>query len=167
MYKAGDKLIHPTYGLGTVESIEDKDLLGDLVTMATVFFPEEGLRMMLNCNQEESLLRPVIKPAQVKEVLQALRQSAGEGPNRSAWRQRVNLEKLKSNDLFETVQVIKNLALVRHRKKKLNERETTMLERSTRILVDELAFVSDRPREQLEAEVVAASLDVPEQKAAG
>lgn len=164
MYKAGTRLMHATHGLGVVESVESKEMLGQTLDMATVHFPEQDMRMMVNLDKE-ILFRPLIKAGQEKKILEALRRASGEGPARSTWRKRVNLEKLKSNDVYQVVEVIKNLALIIHRRKKLNQNEVAVLEKAQRQLASEISAVTGRGFEEVLNDVEKASVALPESKA--
>lgn len=167
MYKPKARVSHPLYGLGTVESIETKEVLDHRCDYAVVFFPEEGLRMMVRADGENELIRPVVKPERVKEVLTSLRDFSGEGPARANWRQRVNLAKLKSNDIFQTAEVVKNLFLVKQRRRKLNAKEEAMFERAWRVLLDELELASGSSREDLSLKLEEACGAIPSERAAG
>jgi CarD family transcriptional regulator len=146
---------HPLYGLGTVETIEEKTVLGEKIALAQIFFPNENLKMMVNVAKETELFRPVISKEEVGEVFEYLESHEVENMTRANQRQRMHLEKIKSNNIFRLCEVIKDLALMSQRKK-LSFKEAEMYERAKRVLVEELALVTGGQKEALDEKVLAA-----------
>lgn len=146
---------HPLYGLGTVQEIEETTVLGETISLARVFFPHENLQMMVNIAKDSELFRPVISKEEVGEVFEFLETHEVESVSRANQRQRVHLEKIKSNDIFQLCAVIKDLALMSQRKK-LSFKESEMYERAKRVLVEELSLVTGGTQDALGEKVVAA-----------
>ncbi len=167
MYQINSRVSHPLYGLGTIQKIEKKKVLGQDFTYAVVSFAEEGLELMVRADEENQLLRPVVEKSQVDKVFKAIEADLAEGPNRANWRQRVNLEKLKSNDIFQLGEVVKNLYQVRLARRKLNPKEESMLEKAWRVLLDELTAASGRERSALESRLERVCQSIPSERAAG
>ncbi len=143
------QVCHPLYGLGKVEKVEEKVVLGEKISLAQIVFPNENLKMMVNVNKDTELFRPLIKEEKVGEIFDYLENHDGESPSRANQRQRLNLEKIKSNDIFQLCEVIKCLAVISS-KKKLSFREAEMYERARRVLLEELSLVTGRDEEILE-----------------
>ncbi|MBI3928198.1 MAG: hypothetical protein HY319_21825 [Armatimonadetes bacterium] len=143
MFTISSKVVHPLHGLGTVEAIETQTILGKETRFWLIFFPELGLRMMVNTrvSGHAEKLRQVIHKDTVDELFDYLQQSQGEGPARAAWRMRINLERLKSGDVFQVCDVIKNLVSVSERVRKFSPKEKTLLDQAVATLASELAFV--------------------------
>lgn len=148
---------HPMYGLGTVQTIEEKTVLGEKISLAQIFFPHENLKMMVNVDKETELFRPLIEKDKVGEVFEFLETHEVEVLSRANQRQRMHLEKIKSNNIFSLCEVIKDLALMSQRKK-LSFKEAEMYERAKRVLVDELALVTGGQKEALDEKVLAACI---------
>lgn len=146
---------HPLYGLGTVQTVEEKTVLGEKISLAQIFFPHENLKMMVNVAKETELFRPVISKDEVGEVFDFLSTHEVEVLTRANQRQRLHLEKIKSNNIFRLCEVIKDLALM-SQKKKLSFKESEMYERAKRVLVEELALVTGGQKEALDEKVLAA-----------
>ncbi len=153
------QVCHPLYGLGKVEKVEEKTVLGERISLAQIVFPHENLKMMVNIDKSTELFRPVIGEDQVPEIFDYLESHEGEVPSRANQRQRVNLEKIKSNDIFQLCEVIKCLAVISS-KKKLSFREGEMYERARRVLLEELALVTGRDEESLSERLQEACLGV-------
>ena len=148
---------HPLYGLGTVQTVEEKTVLGEKISLAQIFFPHENLKMMVNVAKQTELFRPVISMDEVGEVFDFLSTHEVEVLTRANQRQRLHLEKIKSNNIFSLCEVIKDLALMSQRKK-LSFKEAEMYERAKRVLVDELALVTGGQKEALDEKVLAACI---------
>lgn len=146
---------HPLYGLGTVQTVEEKVVLGETIALAQIFFPNENLKMMVNVAKDSELFRPVISRDEVDEVFQYLETHEVESLSRANQRQRLHLEKIKSNNIYRLCEVIKDLALMSQRKK-LSFKEAEMYERAKRVLVEELALVTGGPKEAMDEKVLAA-----------
>lgn len=154
-FNCDSPVCHPMYGLGTVQNIEEKTVLGEKISLAQIFFPHENLKMMVNVDKESELFRPLIEKEQVSEVFEYLETHEVEFLSRANQRQRMHLEKIKSNNIFSLCEVIKDLALM-SQKKKLSFKEAEMYERAKRVLVEELALVTGRQKEALDEKVLAA-----------
>ena len=149
------------YGLGTVKSIEEKTVLGETISLAQIFFPRENMQMMVNVNKETELFRPLVAEDKVDGIFEHMKQHESKGPSRANQRQRANLEKIKSNDILQLGEVIKDLHVL-STKKKLSFRENEMLERARQVLIEELTLVTGRKSESLDEQIARACVTTPE-----
>lgn len=148
MFRVGDRVVYPMHGAGTIEGIEQKEILGKTHKYYVLQLPISDMKVMIPVdNTEEIGLRDVIKPSQVPEVLNVLKQDST--PMSSNWnrRYRSNLEKIKSGDIFEVASVVRNLS-ARNKEKGLSTGERKMLESAKEILLSELVLASDWDREE-------------------
>lgn len=145
------------YGLGTVESIDEQEVLGEKISLAEIVFPQENMRIKVNTDKETDLFRELIDPDEIDNIFEHMHAHGGEGPARANQRQRMNLDKIKSNDIFLLSEVIKNLALVSH-KKKLSFKESEMYERAKRVMIEEMVTVTDAKPEAVNERIARACL---------
>jgi len=149
----GDKVVYPMHGAGIIEAIEEKEVLGRSERYYVMRMPIGDLRVMIPMSSVEELgLREVISKEDVRKVFQVLQ---GETTSMSQnWnrRYRANMEKIKSGDIFEVAEVVRNLT-VRERDKGLSTGERKMLENARQILISELVLAQDLPEEQVEQQV--------------
>lgn len=148
MFRVGDRVVYPMHGAGTIEGIEQREILGKTHKYYVLQLPISDMKVMIPVdNTEEIGLRDVIKPSQVDEVLNILRQDST--PMSSNWnrRYRNNLEKIKSGDIFEVASVVRNLS-ARNKEKGLSTGERRMLESAKEILLSELILASDWDRDK-------------------
>ncbi len=148
---------HPMYGLGTVQTIEQKELLGETISLAKIFFPRENMQMMVNIDKETELFRPLIEEEQVDAVFEHMKNHEGSFPSRANQRQRMHMDKIKSNDIFQLSEVIKDLHVM-STKKKLSFKETEMFERARQVMIEELTVVTGRKSEALDELIARACL---------
>jgi CarD family transcriptional regulator len=140
MFEVGDKVVYPHHGAGTVLAKEFHDIRGERREYLTIEILQPPMTVMVPSeNAEEAGLRPVINERAVNEVLSVLAAEGSEMP--AQWNQRFkrNQEKLRSGDILELAEVVRNLER-RQQDARLSPGEMQMLERARRVLVSELMF---------------------------
>lgn len=149
-FNIGDKVVYPMHGAGIIEAIEEKEVLGERQTYYIMKLPIGDMKVMIPTdNVAEIGLRQVIDNEDVEKVFEILR---GEKSNMSQnWnrRYRANMEKIKSGDIFEVAEVVRNLA-IRDREKGLSTGERKMLDNARQILISELVLAQDATEEEVE-----------------
>lgn len=139
----GDKVVYPMHGAGIIEAIEEKEVLGRSERYYVMRMPIGDLRVMIPMSSVEELgLREVISKEDVRKVFQVLQ---GETTSMSQnWnrRYRANMEKIKSGDIYEVAEVVRNLSL-RKKEKGLSTGESRMLDNARQILISELVLAKD------------------------
>ena len=143
MFKIGDKVVYPMHGAGVIEAIEEKEVLGERRQYYILRLPVGDMKVMIPITSGAGVgLRGVIDQQGVQQVLCILHeQSSAMSPNWNR-RYRDNLEKIKSGNIFEVAEVVRNL-VKREREKGLSSGERKMLENARQILVSELALVTE------------------------
>ena len=91
------------------------------------------------CNAGKAGLRRVIDEETVKKVLNVLRDDVSEMPKNWNRRFKHNREKIKTGDVFELAEVVRNLA-IREQEKGLSTGEKQMYTRAKKILASELMY---------------------------
>ncbi len=159
MFSVGDKVVYPMHGAGIIESIEEKEILGAIKKYYVMKLPLGEMKVLIPIDNIAQVgLRGVIKKDDVPGVFVVLQ---GDQPDMSAnWnrRYRNHLEKIKSGDIYEVAEVVRNLML-RDREKGLSTGESKMLDTARQILISELILVQD----QDSAEVTSVLDDIFEQ----
>ncbi|MDW7739567.1 MAG: CarD family transcriptional regulator [Bacillota bacterium] len=141
MFSIGDRVVYPMHGAGVIEAIEEKEILGARKKYYVMKLPMGEMKVLIPTDSIMQVgLRGVIAKDKVSEVFIVLQ---GEQPEMSAnWnrRYRNHLEKIKTGDIFEVAEVVRNLML-RDREKGLSTGESKMLETARQILISELILV--------------------------
>ncbi len=159
MFKIGDKVVYPMHGAGVIESVEKKEVLGEKKSYFVMKLPVGDMKVMVPIEGMDSLgLRPVIGDEDFEKVIKILQ---GEKTKMSGnWnrRYRANLEKLRTGDVFEVSEVVRNLAL-RDREKGLSTGERKMLDNAKQILYSELTLAKGIAEEEIE-DMLQSSISV-------
>jgi CarD family transcriptional regulator len=139
------------HGAGVIESIEEKEVLGEKRQYYILQLPVGDMKVMIPINNGSGVgLREVIDWDGVERVLDILReQCSAMSPNWNR-RYRANLEKIKSGDIYEVAEVVRNL-ITRDREKGLSSGERKMLENARQILISELVLVTELEEEKAQS----------------
>ena len=138
MYKLGDKVVYPHHGAGTIVKKEVREILGQKREYLTIKILHND--MVVNVpteNAERVGLRQVINEKQVNEVVKALTGSGTQMPKNWNRRFKHNRDKMKTGDIFELAEVVRNLSLRDH-EKGLSTGEKQMFVKAKKILASEL-----------------------------
>jgi CarD family transcriptional regulator len=157
-FQIGDKVIYPNHGLGVVEKVEEKTILGT----TTGFF---HLRIISN---ETTVLVPVanvdnvgLRRAITDEEVERLFNLLGDGKidNHQNWKGRFkdNSDKMRTGSIYDMADVLKSLTFL-SKSKSLSFREKRMLDRAKSLIVSEIsevmcmsaAAIEDRVNQALE-----------------
>lgn len=135
------------HGAGVIEAIEEREVLGNRQTYYVMKLPIGEMQVMVpTASEKGSGLRSVANERDLQEVFRVLRaQKTGMNANWNR-RYRANLEKIKSGDIFEVAEVVRNLAK-RDQEKGLSTGERKMLDSARQILLSELILALNLPTE--------------------
>lgn len=141
MYTIGDKVVYPMHGAGVIEKIEEKKILGETRKYYILKLPCGDMKVMIPVETSNNVgVREIISEEELMEVLETLNGESSEMPNNWNRRYRENMEKLKTGDVFEVAQVVRNLVRM-DREKKLSTGEKKMLTNAKQILLSEIIMV--------------------------
>jgi CarD family transcriptional regulator len=143
------KIVHSLHGVGTVESTEDRTILGKSTRFAVISFQEDRLKIMINLDQRNPMIRPLMTAEQVEEVMERLKNHTCDTIiSKSTQRYSVNLQKIKSGEVKALCEVIKELTGLLE-EKRLTQKELTLLEQSRKVLAAELSQVTNRSEQDI------------------
>lgn len=156
MYKVNDKVMHSLHGLGTIETIEEKEILGSTSTFAVVAF--DKMQVMVNLESRNSSIRKPICEDEVEGVMEHLKTCTPELPNNHNQRHKMILELIKAGNIMKTSLVVKGLTLL-SQKRDLAARDAKALEQSLRLLSEELGNAVGSEPEALTDTLTQACLE--------
>ena len=140
LFDVGDKVVYPHHGAAIVERREKREVFGETRDYLVLKLAYGDLTLMVPAdNVEEVGLREVINDEEVEEVFAVLRKKEARMPTNWSRRFKNHVEKLKSGDIYQVAEVVRNLSL-REKDKGLSAGEKRMLARARQILVSELTF---------------------------
>jgi CarD family transcriptional regulator len=164
LYKVGDKVVYPHHGAGTVVKREKREVLGEKREYLTIKILHNDMTVNVPADNAERVgLRKVIDEEAVKKVVKYLTSGGTEMPKNWNRRFKHNRDKMKTGDIFELAEVVRNLAL-RDGEKGLSTGEKQMYVKAKKILASELMyaknFTEDEAIEWLEG-VLTGSIKEP------
>jgi CarD family transcriptional regulator len=148
LYKVGDKVVYPHHGAGTVVKKEKRDVLGEKREYLTIKILHNDMTVNVPSENAEKVgLRKVIGEDMVKVVVKALTGGGTQMPKNWNRRFKHNRDKMKTGDILELAEVVRNLAL-RDREKGLSTGEKQMFVKAKKILASELMYAKDMDEEE-------------------
>lgn len=143
MFNIGDKVVYPMHGAGVIESIEEKEVLGETKKYYVLRLPVGDMKVMIPVtNYKDVGLRQVIDGDGVSRVFRILSEQSTSMSSNWNRRYRANLEKIKSGNVYEVAEVVRNL-ITRDKEKGLSSGERKMLESARQILISELVLATE------------------------
>ncbi|HUG88763.1 MAG TPA: CarD family transcriptional regulator [Actinomycetota bacterium] len=153
LFSKGDKVIYPHHGAAVIEDLTTRELLGEKKKYFVLRLTHGDLTLMVPVdNTDEVGLREVVPRREVKKVLDVLKKSESRMPANWSRRYKTNIEKIRSGDIYQVAEVVRNLS-IREAEKGLSAGEKRMLAKARQILISELTFAVDTPEEKAEAMV--------------
>jgi CarD family transcriptional regulator len=151
IYEIGDQVVYPHHGAGKVIKKEIKKLLGEEREYLTIKILHNDMTVMVPSeNAGKAGLRRVIDEDTVKKVLAVLTDDCSEMPKNWNRRFKHNRDKIKTGDIYELAEVVRNLA-VREQEKGLSTGEKQMYTRAKKILASEMMYALDKNEDDTEA----------------
>jgi len=149
-FQIGDNVVYPHHGAGVVLKREGKKLLGEERDYLTIKILHNDMTVMVPCeNAHLAGLRRVIDPQQVERVIAVLTGEVSDMPKNWNRRFKYNREKIKTGDIFEIAEVVRNLA-IREWEKGLSTGEKQMYTRAKKILASEFMYALDKDEDGAE-----------------
>jgi CarD family transcriptional regulator len=148
LYRIGDKVVYPHHGAGTVVKKEKRDVLGEKREYLTIKILHNDMTVNVPSENAEKVgLRKVIGEDMVKVVVKALTGGGTQMPKNWNRRFKHNRDKMKTGDILELAEVVRNLSL-RDSEKGLSTGEKQMFVKAKKILASELMYAKDMDEEQ-------------------
>jgi CarD family transcriptional regulator len=139
-FECGDSVVYPHHGAGKVLKKESKVLLGQERIYLTIKILHNDMTVMVPSEKATQVgLRRVIDEETVEKVLAVLRDDISEMPKNWNRRFKHNRDKIKTGDIYELAEVVRNLAIREHQKG-LSTGEKQMFTRAKKILASELMY---------------------------
>ena len=149
MFNVGDKIVYPMHGAGTIDAIEEKDILGEKQNYYIIKMPGEVKVMVPISKASDIGVRSVIDKAEAGKVLEVLEANETEMSNNWNKRYKENMEKMKSGSIYEVADVVRNLSY-KQKEKGLSTGEKKMLNNAKQILVSELVLAEHASENEVE-----------------
>ena len=158
MFRKGDTVVHPEHGAAVIEELRTREILGERKKYLVLRVAYGDLTLMIPVESTEEVgLREVVSKNEVKKVMNVLKQDESKMAANWSRRFKNNIEKLRSGDIYQVAEVVRNLS-IREREKGLSAGEKRMVVKARQILISELAFATGKSEDEAEA-VIDGVLD--------
>jgi len=151
MFKIGDMAVYPAQGVGVIEAIESREYAGQKSEFYVLRIVDSDMTIMVPItNVGQVGMRSLIEKGKVDTIYDILEEKPNAGQAFGSWsrRQREYNEKIKSGDLREVAEVLRELYLIRG-EKELSYGEKKVLELARKLLVKEVALAEGAQEEQI------------------
>jgi CarD family transcriptional regulator len=149
MFSIGDKVVYPRHGAGTIEGIEEKEVLGEKLKYYVIRIALGEMRVMVPIEKLEAHgIRNITPKERIEDIYGILSSKTTVMCKNWSKRYRENESRIKEGNIYEVAELVKNLT-VADRDKKLSTGEKRMLENARQLLVSELMLILDESYENI------------------
>ncbi len=152
-FEVGDKVIYPNHGLGIVERIETRTIMGTTGGYYSMRMADSDTIVLVPVDNVDGVgLRRAIGSHEVKKLFTLL--GNGKIDNHQNWKGRFkdNSDKMRTGSIYDVVDVLKNLTFL-SKTKNLSFREKRMLDRAKFLVVSEMSEVAGDSTEAIDQKV--------------
>jgi CarD family transcriptional regulator len=152
-FQIGDKVIYPNHGLGVIERIEEKTILGTTCGFYSLRIASNETTVLVPVGNADSVgLRRAIGDTEVDRLFRIL--GDGKIDSQQNWKGRFkdNSDKMRSGSIYDVADVLKSLTLL-SKSKNLSFREKRMLDRARFLVISEISEALQEVQLAIEARV--------------
>ena len=152
MYKVGEKIVYPMHGAGTIVSIEEKEILGDIKKYYIVRLPDSEIKLMVPIDSADSVgVREIVDKNLLNDIFDKIGNTPEDIDVNWNKRYREHLQKMKTGDLVQVGTVVKNLL---KREQTRADRFKKMLNNALQIIVSEISLIENKPSSIVQNELI-------------
>lgn len=153
-FKIGDCAVYPAHGVGKIEAIESKNIMGQQKDFFVISIVDTGMNVLVPVDNIRNVgLRPLIDGSKVKEIYNILKEKKRSVLS-ATWNRRYReyMDKIKSGSLTEIAEVLRDLIVLK-KEKDLSFGERKMLDTSKNLLIKEIAMAKKVDEAKIAAEL--------------
>lgn len=155
-FAVGDKVVYPHHGATQIDQVETVEVLGAEREYLVLRYEDVHLTLRVPSDEASAVgLREVIGNDEVEDVLAVMRRRDVRMPSNWSRRYKNHAEMLKSGDVYQLAEVVRNLSQ-RQRDKALSAAEKRMFDTARRVLVSELCLALGEGPDQIGVRLDAA-----------
>jgi CarD family transcriptional regulator len=141
-FQIGDKVIYPNHGLGIVERIEEKTILGTTCGFYHLRIAANDTTVLVPLANVDGVgLRRAIDDGEVDRLFKLLGDGKIDAQQNWKGRFKDNSEKMRTGSIYDVADVLKSLTLL-SKSKSLSFREKRMLDRARFLIITEVSEVT-------------------------
>jgi CarD family transcriptional regulator len=151
-FDIGDKVIYPNHGLGVIERVEEKTIMGTTCGFYQLRMASETVVFVPVDNVDGVGLRRAIGDDEIEKLYGLL--SDGKIESHQNWKGRFkdNSDRMRTGSIYDVVEVLKSLTHL-SKGKSLSFREKRMLDRAKFLVVSEISEVVGEDEEVVDKKV--------------
>ena len=153
-FGVGDYAVYPNHGVGMIQSLENKEIAGDVMPFYVMRILDSELTVMIPMEHATTYgLREIIPASQVKAVYKVF-EHREVVIDTTTWnrRSREYTEKIKTGSVFEIAEVLRDLYVLK-KTKTLSFGERKTMDTSRTLLIKELAFAKSVSEDEIEKDI--------------
>ena len=154
MFKVGDLAVYPAQGVGIIEAIEKKEIMGNKQTFYIMKIMGNGMKIMIPTSSAKSVgLREVIKEKEISKVYDILKDK-DITIDKQTWNKRYReyLEKIKTGSVYEIAKVLRDLLILKN-DKNLSFGERKMMDTAKSLLIKEISVATKSDETKIEQDL--------------
>lgn len=161
MFHIGDKVFYPLHGGGIISAIEQKEFLGKTRNYYVLELLQKKMVIMVPVGTKSTMqLRQIVSKSELTTLLDAFYDKESDLTIPFKQRPKRNMEKIKSGNITQIAEVIRDLVRI-DRQKKLCSSEQNMLCSTIQLLASEVSLVNQISTEEA-ADLVSSVIEVQE-----
>ena len=142
-FDVGDRVVYPHHGAAVITKREKRKINGTSAEYLVLVMAHGELTLSVPVDRADDVgMRPPIGSDEVEDLFELLAKKDVREPANWSRRFKNHQEKLKSGDVYQVAEVVRNLAL-RDQAKGLSAGEKSMFIKARSVLVSELSFALD------------------------
>jgi len=154
MFKIGDLAVYPAQGVGIIEAIEDREILGSKQVFYVMKILGNNMRIMIPLGSAKQVgLREVISEKEIPKIYDILKEK-DVIIDKQTWNKRYRdyLEKIKTGSVFEVARVLRDLCILKN-DKDLSFGERKMMDTAKNLLIKEISVACRAEETKIEEDI--------------
>jgi CarD family transcriptional regulator len=156
MFKVGDLAVYPAQGVGVIECIESREVMGSSQSFYIMKILGSNMKIMIPLNSAKSVgLREIISAKEIPKIYEILK-NKDITIDKQTWNKRYRdyLEKIKTGSVYEVARVLRDLFILKN-DKDLSFGERKMMDTAKGLLIKEISIATKSEETKIEEDINA------------
>jgi len=156
MFKVGDLAVYPAQGVGKIESIESREVMGSSQAFYIMKILGSNMKIMIPLNSAKAVgLREIISAKEIPKIYDILK-NKDITIDKQTWNKRYRdyLEKIKTGSVYEVARVLRDLFILKN-DKDLSFGERKMMDTAKGLLIKEISIATKSEEAKIEEDINA------------
>jgi CarD family transcriptional regulator len=156
MFKVGDLAVYPAQGVGIIESIESREVMGSSQAFYIMKILGSNMKIMIPLNSAKAVgLREIISAKEIPKIYEILK-NKDITIDKQTWNKRYRdyLEKIKTGSVYEVARVLRDLFILKN-DKDLSFGERKMMDTAKGLLIKEISIATKSEETKIEEDINA------------